>query len=130
MDKEVLLAIFGVIGGLAGTIRWLLGYYFKKQEESDDNRHDYVTGEIVELKGITQEHSKKMAEQFRDIKELEKKLDLAIARYSQYQDGHESVLDSLKAFVDANNQRILSLEGRVVELGRDLYMIKSKESKG
>lgn len=129
MDKEVLLAIFGVIGGLAGTIRWLLGYYFKKQDEAEENRSNHVNEEISELKEVVHEHTGRMVEQNREMKALEHKVDLAIAKYGQFQNAQESVLNSLKSFVEANNQRIMSVEGRVVEIGRDLYMLKSKDSK-
>lgn len=129
MEWQAVGIALTIIGGLYGAAQLVVGSYFKKAKEFEDYKEQHVNQAIEELKEVTKLHSEKLDQQSRDNRELERKLDISIARYSQYQDAQEAVIDSFRSFSEASNQRILSLEGTVVSLGKDVYMLKSKGSK-
>lgn len=129
MDKEILVTIFGIIAGLAGTIRWVLGFYFKKEAELESVRNDRTQSALKTLDESIKDHNTTITIHSQKMDVLEEKIEQAIVRYRDFQDANKRVQESLRAYVESSEQRVVSLEGKVIQLGEDLFMIKSKNAR-
>lgn len=125
MDKDVLLSILGVIGGMATTIRWLLGFYFKKANEVENLKSTETMKAIDRLDKTLEIHESKQVMLEKKFDDFNIKLDDAIRKYSEFQTANTGVQLALKGFVEKTDRKFDAIETRIIKLGEDLFMYTS-----
>lgn len=119
--NEALLSIVGVIGALAGIIRWLLQVYFKQAQELESLKKKFTDEAIDELKVTVENHKK-------ELFVIKDRLDSAAAGYKSNQTGFKEVTDSLRNFVESNDRELERMRTQIIQLSKDIIMLKDVKS--
>lgn len=126
MDKEVIGTIFSLLVALVGIIRWLMQVNFKQNKTIEDLRTETYAKAIEKLESITDNHTKIIGDFMLKIKEREAAELEIIDRLNKVQAAYEGSSQEMQHFVKDTKQRLAFTESKVVELGKDLFMIKGK----
>lgn len=116
---EALGGVAAVIGMLAGTIKWLLDKYFKKQEELEALRKNYTDVALENLRETVDQHKK-------ELKIIKSSLDSSTVALQTADKDIRDLSKDVSSYVDQTNNRMQRLESEIIKIGNDLILIRGK----
>ena len=116
---EAVFAIAGLMGTLAGLIRWLLVKYFDKQEELEALKKRFADTAIDNLKETVEEHKK-------ELRILKVSLDRSADSIDRSDKQIKTMTEDLRSYVSESHIRMQHIESQILKLGNELIMIKGK----
>lgn len=126
MTLREALEYVGVFSGLCGilwaVIRSLISFAYKKQTEVESIKDSHMNKSIEELKAITDQFEETLVE-------LKEQIIRITDRIRNNVEAQQSVTAALQKFVDSTGARFKDIESELVEIGKDLVMVKSKSKR-
>jgi uncharacterized coiled-coil protein SlyX len=130
VTTELWIALLTFLSGAAGVVRWLISVYWSQAKTIEDLR---ATNEKTVIKKIEDavtslrfDLDKHRTELLRVTTKLQ---DISIRVDKTSSDG-EALIKSLSDYIDVTVQRIEKMESRMIELSKNLVMIKGGGKSG
>lgn len=129
MDAATAAAIAGIIGTLAAVIRWLLQVWLKQSEELEKVREAVMQKTLRELESAVEQHKKTLAVTTTEIKDLRDQMIKVAAVGVKVQEKWTDLSSRLESYVDSNQQNIDKLHLEILNIGKDLILLKGSHAK-
>lgn len=129
MDAATAAAIAGIIGTLAAVIRWLLQVWLKQSEELEKVREAVMQKTIRELESAVENHKKVLSSTASEIKDLRDQMIKVAAVGVKVQEKWTDLSSRLESYVDSNQQNIDKLHLEILNIGKDLILLKGSHAK-
>lgn len=129
MDAATAAAIAGIIGTLAAVIRWLLQVWLKQSEELEKVREAVMQKTIRELESAVENHKKVLSLTASEIKDLRDQMVKVAAVGVKVQEKWTDLSSRLESYVDSNQQNIDKLHLEILNIGKDLILLKGSHAK-
>ena len=118
MSTELIVSIVGFLTTVTGSIRWLLGYWFKKTAETEKLKQRIYDDAIDRLN----DSIKELREEFKglrlDMEGFRTDLKRVSGKYQENQQQGFKVLNALEKYMQDNEKRFKKIEEEQDELGR------------
>lgn len=129
MDAATAAAIAGIIGTLAAVIRWLLQVWLKQSEELEKVREAVMQKTIRELESAVENHKKVLSSTASEIKDLRDQMVKVASVGIKVQEKWTDLSSRLESYVDSNQQNIDKLHLEILNIGKDLILLKGSHAK-
>ena len=129
MDAATAAAIAGIIGTLAAVIRWLLQVWLKQSEELEKVREAVMQKTIRELESAVENHKKVLSSTASEIKDLRDQMVKVASVGIKVQEKWTDLSSRLESYVDSNQQNIDKLHLEILNIGKDLILLKGSYAK-
>ena len=136
MSDDVLKLMFGLLISMFAGIRWLMQVNHKQAKENTTLKNELTTRSISDLRLLVDRlgrelnvFGEKLIAAAEKQKEFEAHLDRTV---ESVKIANEETVVNVQKFVAATEKKLKLFEGRlseIVELGKDVFMIKGKPNK-
>ncbi len=117
MDKEAIGVLIGILTVMAGFVRWLLSFYFKKEAEIEKLKKKLTDEVLSDLKSTVEDHKK-------ELRLIKEKLDTVSIGYKSNQEGFKAITDSLRNYIDVQEGEIAKIKHDIKYLTDDVISLK------
>lgn len=120
---EVVASALGIIAALVAAIRWLMKINFKQSKEILQTKKDLYSERFEGLKKVTNELEA-------SLKDTKLKLDKVMETLNRTRLEVENTKDKMSEYVETTEKKMSLFQSTVVQLSKDLILIKSTKPKG
>lgn len=126
MSTEVWVALFSFLTAAIGAVRWLLQVYFKQNEKIEDLRSQHERQHIGKIKDTVHALELAIEAHKRQLAKVEDRLVKLQGLAVQTNSVHEKAALDFSRTIDETFKRFQQIETRVLQLSKDIIMIKGK----
>lgn len=118
--------IIGTLATIIGGARYLIGVYYKKEDEILKHRHDAIKKEIIDLREIVKTINSVSSKHADEINQLRISLEKNFLRYQAQSDSIKVVADDFKQFMRDTNKVVNSMQSQIIKVTETVSILKAR----
>lgn len=124
MDKELLGGIIALLTAVAGIIRLLMGYWFKKMKENEELKAKLTEKTIQSLEMVVDNHKTLLKIHADQLKAVQTQLKDMVAKEARTREAFGRIAERMKDFVDSTEKRLSKLDSMVIQVTEEVRIFK------
>lgn len=128
MDATSWAALFGLLGSAIAAFRWLMQVNENKNIKIEELRKENMVNVVGRLEAAVESQRKDMELSRVQMTDLKRQLGILSVQLKDSTGATNTIIKSLKDFVDRAEKQFVKHESELIRLGKELIMVKGKKS--